>query len=83
VHPALLWTPFALALVGLLFQGSVAIGELNRLTRDGYAPDPLMTLRPVLMQALWLLMGVGVLWGCSRVRGRFWLASAWVWLLLG
>jgi hypothetical protein len=71
VHPALLWTPFALALVGLLFQGSVAIGELNRLTRDGYAPDPLMTLRPVLMQALWLLMGAGVLWGCSRVRGRF------------
>lgn len=83
VHPALLWTPFALALVGLLFQGSIAIGELNRLTRDGYAPDPLMTLRPVLMQALWLLMGVGVLWGCSRVRGRFWLASGWVWLLLG
>lgn len=83
VHPALLWTPFTLALVGLLFQGSIAIGELNRLTRDGYAPDPLMTLRPVLMQALWLLMGVGVLWGCSRVRGRFWLASAWVWLLLG
>jgi len=83
VHPALLWTPFVLALVGLLFQGSIAIGELNRLTRDGYAPDPLMTLRPVLMQALWLLMGAGVLWGCSRVRGRFWLASAWVWLLLG
>ena len=83
VHPALLWTPFVLALLGLLFQGSIAIGELNRLTRDGYAPDPLMTLRPVLMQALWLLMGVGVLWGCSRVRGRFWLASAWVWLLVG
>ena len=83
VHPALLWTPFALALVGLLFQGSIAIGELNRLTRDGYAPDPLMTLRPVLMQALWLLMGAGVLRGCSRVRGRFWLVSAWVWLLLG
>lgn len=82
VHPALLWTPFVLALVGLLFQGSIAIGELNRLTRDGYAPDLLMTLRPVLMQALWLLMGAGVLWGCSRVRGRFWLASAWVWLLL-
>ena len=83
VHPALLWTPFVLALVGLLFQGSIAIGELNRLTRDGYAPDPFLTLRPVLMQALWLLLGAGVLWGCSRVRGRFWLASAWVWLLVG
>jgi cell division protein FtsW (lipid II flippase) len=82
VHPALLWAPFALALVGLLFQGSIAISELNRLTRDGYAPDPLTTLRPVLMQALWLVVGAGVLWGCSRIRGRFWLASAWLWLLL-
>jgi len=82
VHPALLWAPFALALVGLLFQGSIAISELNRLTRDGYAPDPLTTLRPVLMQALWLVVGAGVLWGCSRTRGRFWLASAWLWLLL-
>jgi len=82
VHPALLWAPFALALVGLLFQGSVAISELNRLTRDGFVPDPLTTLRPVLMQALWLLVGAGVLWGCSRTRGRFWLASAWLWLLL-
>jgi cell division protein FtsW len=82
VHPALLWAPFALALVGLLFQGSVGIAELGRLSREGAPPAVLDTLRPVLMQALWLLVGASVFWGCSRIRGRFWLASAWVWLLL-
>jgi len=82
VHPALLWAPFALALVGLLFQGSVGIAELGRLSREGAPPAVLDTLRPVLMQALWLLVGASVFWGCSRIRGRAWLASAWVWLLL-
>lgn len=82
VHPALLWTPFALALIGLFFQASISIGELSRLTHDGSAPNVVDTLRPVVMQSLWLVIGAGAMGVCSRIRGRFWLASAWVWLLL-
>jgi cell division protein FtsW len=82
VHPALLWTPFVLALVGLFFQGSVVIVELGRLGKGGAPPDVVEAVRPVLMQSLWLLVGASVFWGCSRIRGRFWLTSAWVWLLL-
>lgn len=58
------------------------IVELGRLGKDGSMPDVAGAVRPVLMQLLWLLIGVGALWGCSRVKGRFWLASAWLWLLL-
>jgi cell division protein FtsW len=83
VHPALLWTPFVLALVGLFFQSSVGIAEFSRLTKAGTPPAVLDAFRPVLMQALWLVVGAGVMWVCSRVRGWLWLASAWVWLLLG
>jgi cell division protein FtsW len=83
VHPALLWAPFALALVGLFFQSSVGIAEFNRLTKEGTPPALLDAFRPVLMQVLWLFLGAGVMWVCSRVRGWLWLASAWVWLLLG
>ncbi|BCW94902.1 MAG: cell division protein FtsW [Fimbriimonadales bacterium] len=82
VPAALWWAPLALALVGLFFQGSVVIVELGRLGKDGSMPDVAGAVRPVLMQLLWLLIGVGALWGCSRVKGRFWLASAWLWLLL-
>lgn len=82
VHSALLWTPFVLALVGLFFQASISIGELSRLTKEGTAPDIVNTLRPVLMQSLWLMMGAAAMAVCSRIRGRFWLASAWAGLLL-
>ncbi|MGQ9901141.1 MAG: FtsW/RodA/SpoVE family cell cycle protein [Fimbriimonadales bacterium] len=82
VHPALLWTPFALALIGLFFQASISIGELSRLTKEGTAPDIVSTLRPVLMQSLWLVIGAAAMAVCGRVRGQFWLASAWVGLLL-
>ena len=82
VHPALLWTPFVLALVGVFFQGSVVIVELGRLGKGGAPPDVVGAVRPVLMQSLWLLVGASAFLGCSRIRGRFWLTSAWVWLLL-
>jgi len=82
VHPALLWTPFALVLVGLFFQSSVGIAEFNRLTKADTPPAVWEAFRPVLMQALWLLVGAGTMWACSCIRGRFWLASAWLWLLL-
>lgn len=82
VHPALLWTPFVLALVGLFFQTSISVGELSRLTKEGTAPDIVSTLRPVLMQSLWLVIGAAAMAVCGRVRGQFWLASAWVGLLL-
>jgi hypothetical protein len=52
VHPALLWAPFALALVGLFFQSSVGIAEFNRLTKEGTPPALLDAFRPVLMQVL-------------------------------
>lgn len=82
VHPVLLWTPFALALVGLFFQASISIGELSRLPKEGSAPNIVDTLRPVLMQSLWFIIGAGAMAACGRIRGRFWLASAWMWLLL-
>ena len=82
VHPALLWTPFVLALVGLFFQASISIGELSCLTKEGGVPSVVDTLRPVLMQSLWFVIGMAAMAACGRIRGRFWVASAWSGLLL-
>ncbi len=53
VHSAMLWTPFLLALIGLVFQFSVGITDLLRPNKDGAFPDLLTALRPALMQGAW------------------------------
>jgi cell division protein FtsW len=79
----MLWTPFVLALIGLVFQFSVGITELLRPNRDGVFPDMMAALRPALMQTAWLAIGAGAMGVCGAIRGRLWLGTAWLWLLLG
>jgi len=83
VHSAMLWTPFLLALIGLVFQFSVGITELLRPNKDGTFPDLLTALRPALMQGAWFVIGAVVMGACRTIRARFWLGTAWFWLLLG
>lgn len=83
VHSAMLWTPFVLALIGLVFQFSVGITELLRPNRDGVFPDMMTALRPALMQTAWLAIGAAAMGVCGAIRGRLWLGTAWLWLLLG
>jgi len=82
-HPLLIALPFALALVGLVFQASVAIAELLRSETAASTSAFWKALRPVVMQLLWLGIG-GVVMGITALkRGRFWISLAWLALLLG
>ncbi|GIV08132.1 MAG: cell division protein FtsW [Fimbriimonadales bacterium] len=82
IHSAMLWTPFVLALIGLVFQFSVGITELLRPNRDGVFPDMLTALRPALMQSMWFVIGAAAMGVCRAIHARFWLGTAWFWLLL-
>ncbi|RMH06878.1 MAG: FtsW/RodA/SpoVE family cell cycle protein [Armatimonadetes bacterium] len=82
VHSAMLWTPFLLALIGLVFQFSVGITDLLRPNKDGAFPDLLTALRPALMQGAWLVLGAAAMGTCRTIRARLWLGTAWFWLLL-
>ncbi len=82
IHSAMVWTPFVLALIGLVFQFSVGITELLRLDKGGAAPSLFTALRPALMQTAWLIVGAGAMGVARLVRGRFWLGTAWLWLIL-
>lgn len=82
-HPAMVWTPFVLAALGLVFQFSVGITELLRLGKEADTPNVMAAMRPALMQTLWLAIGAAAMGVCSVVRGRLWISTAWVWLTLG
>ncbi len=80
---AVVWLPFLLASIGLVFQFSVGIAELLRLDPKGGAPSPLEALRPAVMQTAWLVLGALAMGVCASIRGRLWLSTAWLWLVLG
>ncbi|MFN3690606.1 MAG: FtsW/RodA/SpoVE family cell cycle protein, partial [Fimbriimonadales bacterium] len=80
---AVVWLPFVLASIGLVFQFSVGIAELLRLDPRGGAPSPLEALRPALMQTAWMIVGALAMGLCASIRGRLWLGTAWLWLILG
>lgn len=82
VHSAMLWAPFLLALIGLVFQFSVGITDLLRPNKDGTFPDMLTALRPAFMQSAWLVVSAVAMGVCRTIRARFWLGTAWLWLLL-
>lgn len=72
--------PLLLCLVGLVFLASVSIGEI---LKPGAPPaSPLEPFRPVMQQACWVLLGLGLMFLLSRIPSQFYQASAWVWLAL-
>ncbi|MDW8106481.1 MAG: FtsW/RodA/SpoVE family cell cycle protein [Armatimonadota bacterium] len=83
LHPFLQVLPLVLAGIGLVFQASVGISELLRWNDSSMSASVWRALRPTAMQALWLLVGVAAMSICAQIRGRFWVAVAWLWLLVG
>ncbi|MCS7273007.1 MAG: FtsW/RodA/SpoVE family cell cycle protein [Fimbriimonadales bacterium] len=83
LHPFAVGIPLALAGIGLVFQASVGVSELLRWSDSSMSASVWRVLRPALMQVLWLLLGVAVMGICAQIRGRLWVATAWLWLLLG
>ncbi|MFQ3611922.1 MAG: putative peptidoglycan glycosyltransferase FtsW [Fimbriimonadales bacterium] len=80
-YPALFWLPLLLCFVGLVFQFSVCIGDI---LKPGSPPtSPFSAFRVVIMQSLWLVIGLGVMSLIARVPVRFWQATAGLWLVLG
>ncbi len=79
-YPALFWFPVLLCFVGLLFQYSVGIGEI--LKPNNPAP-PLVAFRTVIMQSIWLVVGLVVMAVLARTPTRFWSATAGFWLIVG
>ncbi len=80
-YPPLFWLPLLLCLIGLVFQFSVCIGDI--LKSGATPPTPLTAFRVVMMQSLWLALGLGAMSLLARVPTRFWQASAGFWLVLG
>ncbi len=76
--PALFWLPVVLSAIGLVFLTSVSIGGI--LKPGALLHSPLEPFRQVIQQACWLVLGVVLMLGLSRVPVRFWQVSAWFWM---
>ncbi|GBC93440.1 putative peptidoglycan glycosyltransferase FtsW [bacterium HR15] len=76
----LVFLPLLLCLVGLVFLVSVSIGGI--LKPNMPPASPLEPFRPVIQQACWVLLGVGIMLTLSRIPLSFYQASAWLWLML-
>jgi len=76
--PTLFWLPVVLSTIGLVFLTSVSIGGI--LKPGALLHSPIEPFRQVIQQMCWLVLGVVLMLGLSRIPVRFWQVSAWFWM---
>lgn len=72
--------PLVLCGAGLLALTSISIA---RMLTSSETLTPLQAFRPVLVQSLWVVLGLGVMTGVSRMPSTFWRSTAGLWVVLG